>query len=37
VDLAIVKQPAFEAFLAQGVDERTPAPEAFARLAALLA
>ncbi|QTI81351.1 flagellar protein export ATPase FliI (plasmid) [Roseomonas marmotae] len=36
VDLAIQRQPALEAFLNQGVDERSATPEAFARLAAAL-
>jgi flagellum-specific ATP synthase len=36
VDRAILKQPEFEAFLRQGVDERATAPEAFAALARIL-
>jgi flagellum-specific ATP synthase len=36
VDRAIVKHPEFEAFLGQGVDERTPAEEAFAALGQIL-
>jgi flagellum-specific ATP synthase len=36
VDRAILKHPEFEAFLAQGVDERAPAEEAFAALARIL-
>ena len=36
VDRAIVKHPEFEAFLGQGVDERSSAPEAFAALGQVL-
>ncbi|HTR16075.1 MAG TPA: FliI/YscN family ATPase [Acetobacteraceae bacterium] len=36
VDRAILKQPEFEAFLRQGVDERATAAEAFAGLARIL-
>lgn len=36
VDRAILKHPGFEAFLGQGVDERTPAEEAFAALGRIL-
>jgi flagellum-specific ATP synthase len=36
VDAAIRHQPALEAFLSQGVDERATAPEAFAGLGAVL-
>jgi flagellum-specific ATP synthase len=36
VDLAIHKQPAFDAFLGQKINERTPADETFAALAQIL-
>ncbi len=36
VDQAILKQPAFEAFLSQDVDERSSAPDAFAALGHIL-
>lgn len=36
VDAAIRHHPALEAFLGQGIDERSNAPEAFARLALIL-
>jgi flagellum-specific ATP synthase len=36
VDLAIVKHPEFEAFLGQGVDERTPAGDAFGAIGRIL-
>jgi flagellum-specific ATP synthase len=36
VDRAIAAQPAFDAFLGQGVDERSSAAEAFAALAEIL-
>jgi len=36
VDLAILKQPEFERFLGQGIDERSPAAEAFATLGEIL-
>ncbi|WP_240046800.1 FliI/YscN family ATPase [Paracraurococcus ruber] len=36
VDAAIRLQPGLEAFLSQGIAERAPAPEAFARLAMVL-